>query len=148
MSLISHCFLQQRMRKNVAEGGGVDLVMIPLNNWFIPFGLTTQNIWAFVETKKNRQMKWGDIKLKTDSNGNKFLEWNERLTKTCSGQGTHQWHFLPKIFPNVSNPSRYHTRLYKKYASKRPDNCTGDDSDFYLTVSSMSSLVCQSSCWY
>ena len=50
-------------------------------------GRTLQNSLFFFLTigfglrgsHESRQLKWGDVKLKVDSNGKEFLEFNERL---------------------------------------------------------------------
>ncbi len=87
----------------------------------------------------NRQMRWGDVKLKTDTNGNEeqYLEWNERLTKTRAGQGSHHRPFAPKIFPNKQHPDRYPLIMYTLCASKRSVECLRDESPFYLSLCQM-----------
>ena len=36
---------------------------------------------------ESRQLKWGDVQLKSDSTGQEYLEFNERGTKTRDGGG-------------------------------------------------------------
>ena len=69
-------------------------------------GRTLQNSLFFFLTigfglrgsHESRQLKWGDVKLKVDSNGKEFLEFNERLTKTRKGGGGGSRAFAPKVF--------------------------------------------------
>jgi len=59
--------------------------------------LTTKCL-GFRGCNEARQLKWGDIVKKQDDNGMTYLEWNERLTKTRSGNTNHQRPFAPKIY--------------------------------------------------
>ncbi len=53
-----------------------------------------------------RQLKFGDIQLKLTSNGEKFLEFNERVTKTRDGANhSNTRETTPKIF--ATENSRY-----------------------------------------
>ncbi len=65
---------------------------------------------------EGRQLQWGDIILKIDNDGHEYLEWNERLTKTRQGCGTHQRAFCPKMFPDLQNKNRCPVEMYKLYA--------------------------------
>ena len=79
-----------------------------------------------------KQLKWGDITKKTTDDGETYLEWNERLTKTRAGNSSYQRPFAPKIFQNVKCPSRCPIRLYEFYESKRPSDAKCDA--FFLGV--------------
>ena len=58
--------------------------------------------------QENREMKWGDIQLKTTAGGQEFLEFNERETKTRYGQaGAKLRPFNPKIFATPEMPETY-----------------------------------------
>ena len=63
--------------------------------WF-----TFSKCFGFRGCQEFRQLKWGDIAKKQDDNGDTYLEWNERLTKTRAGNSSHQRAFPPKIFRN------------------------------------------------
>jgi hypothetical protein len=43
-------------------------------------------------------MLWGDVELNTDSAGREYLEFNERATKTRSGNSRETRPFKPKMF--------------------------------------------------
>lgn len=48
--------------------------------------------------QEHLQMLWGDIELKTESTGQEFLEFTERVTKTRQGSTRAARAFPPKIF--------------------------------------------------
>ena len=82
--------------------------------------------FGFRGCNEARQLKWGDITIKTTDGGETYLEWNERLTKTRAGNSSHQRPFAPKIFQNVKCPSRCPIRLYELYESERPSDAKCD----------------------
>ena len=88
--------------------------------------------FGFRGCNEARQLKWGDITKKTTDDGETYLEWNERLTKTRAGNSSHQRPFAPKIFQNGKCPSRCPIRLYELYESKRPSDAKCDA--FFLSV--------------
>ena len=52
-------------------------------------------------------MKWDDIKLLADENGDDYLQFEERDTKTrIGGNQNGSRAFAPKIFPNKADPER------------------------------------------
>ena len=84
---------------------------------------------------ESRQLKWGDVQLKTDSSGTSYLEFNERLTKTRDGgtvSGSRA--FNPKAFENFENPQRCPIQAYKLFAARRPADMLHDDSPFFLAI--------------
>ncbi|XP_033726660.1 glutamine-rich protein 1-like [Pecten maximus] len=83
---------------------------------------------------ENRQLKWGDLELKTDEKGQEYLEFNEISTKTRGGNSTHQRSFNPKLFANPQNLSRCPIESYKLYAKHRPVEMNTGESPFYLAV--------------
>lgn len=89
---------------------------------------------GFRGSHESRQLKWGDIMLVIDENGNKWLEFNERETKTRTGNSTHLRPFKPKMFENVTRSDRCPVRAYEIYSSKRPSNFCSNDDPFYLSV--------------
>ena len=103
-------------------------------------GRTLQNTLFFYLTigfglrgsHESRQLKWGDVKLKVDSNGKEFLEFNERLTKTRKGNsegGSRA--FAPKVF--AMGGDRCPFFFYKIYRAHRPQAMNHDEAPFYLT---------------
>ncbi len=103
---------------------------LPLSNmmWFF-----TVKILGFRGTHETCQLCWGDLTLKTDEDGEEFLEWNEHLTKTRNGNTTHLRPFNPKIFPNDECPERCPVRAYKVFLkSKCPASMMYENSPFFL----------------
>ena len=88
---------------------------------------------GFRGVQESRQLQWGDLQLK-NRDGEEYIEFNERETKTRHGNSTHLRPFAPKIFPNHSNPSRCPIVWYKKFRDHRPSSMLSDDSPFYLGV--------------
>lgn len=81
-----------------------------------------------------RQMMWGDVALKVDSDGKEYLEFSERLTKTRTGaEGTGTRAFSPKAFPG-DDQEKCPVHLYKEYARRRPSTFCKPDSPFFLSV--------------
>jgi hypothetical protein len=84
--------------------------------------------------QEHRDMKWGDIKLQTSSDGTEYLEYNERQTKTRTGAEPRDTRKVkPKMFA-VAGSNRNPVRFYHIYASKRPAGFLSDDSPFYLAI--------------
>ena len=51
---------------------------------------------------EHQQLLWGDVELKSTSEGEKFLEFSERATKTRQGLGNSRSH-PPKIVADSGN---------------------------------------------
>ena len=83
---------------------------------------------------ESRQLEWGDIILTEDENGSEFLQWNERKSKTRSGQPRSLRPFQPKIFANSSQPERCPVTNYKLFASHRPKKSLEPHAPFYLAI--------------
>lgn len=84
--------------------------------------------------QEHRDMKWGDVKLKTSADGAEFLEYTERQTKTRTGaEPTDIRPVKPKMF-SVPGSERDPVEAYRIYASKRPEQMRSDDSPFYLAI--------------
>ena len=70
------------------------------------FGLTGRH--------SHRQMLWGDVEIKQESNGNEFLELTERATKTKGGQSDADRKTIPKIYAMPGKlPHSYIKIVYK-----------------------------------
>lgn len=95
---------------------------------------------------ESRQLAWGDLQLLEDERGMQYLQWNERLTKTRSGQAGAVRSFQPKIWPS-ENQARCPIELYKKFASHRPASALTASAPFYLTVNHLVNQE-KSNVWY
>ena len=89
---------------------------------------------GFRGSHESRQLKWGDVSLVEGETGEKHIEFNERETKTRTGNSTHLRPFKPKMFRNPTNPDRCPIRAYELYASKRPIDIMKPSDPFYLAV--------------
>ena len=78
-------------------------------------------------------MKWGDIKLCTDSNNLKYLEMNERNTNTRTGRNPRDKRSSPqRAFENIEQPEKCAVQVYLLYKSKRPIHFSKPDDPFYF----------------
>ena len=91
-------------------------------------------LFGFCGVHESRQLMWGDLTLKAGENGEEFIEFNERETKTRTGNSTHLRPFAPKMFVNHKKPLRCPVSAYKQYRSHRPQAMLTADSPFYLGV--------------
>ncbi|XP_063292359.1 uncharacterized protein LOC134577520 isoform X1 [Pelobates fuscus] len=83
--------------------------------------------------REQYDLRWGDIMLLTDTAGNKYLEFNEHQTKTCSGENPANFKRVkPRIYSTLQIPSRDPVAAYIKYANSRPKSMMTPDSPFYL----------------
>ena len=67
--------------------------------------------------KEQRDLWWGDLQLKTDSEGNRFIEFNiERQTKTRNGENPRNIREKkPKMYEDKSNADRCPVNTYLAY---------------------------------
>ncbi|KAL9964319.1 hypothetical protein ACROYT_G027945 [Oculina patagonica] len=86
--------------------------------------------------KEQRDLCWGDLQLKTDSEGNRFIEFNkERQTKTRTGENPRNIREKkPQMYENKSNADRCPVNAYLAYKDHRPAVMMSDESPFYLAV--------------
>ena len=72
--------------------------------------------------KEQRDLRWGDLQLKTDSEGNRFIEFNiERQTKTRTGENPRNIkEKKPKMYDDKSNANRCPVSTYLTYNEHRP----------------------------
>ena len=84
------------------------------------FGTTTVYILDYA--KEQRDLKWGDVVLKKDTEGKKYLEFTERQTKTRTGENSmNRRSVKPRMYENLSaGPERNPIFLNKLYKAKRP----------------------------
>lgn len=67
-------------------------------------------MFGFRARDEARQLQFGDVVLKLTSDGQKYLEFHERSTKTRDGSNLHNCReTTPKIFSMTTNSERYDT---------------------------------------
>ena len=84
--------------------------------------------------KEQRDLCWGDLQLKTDSEGNRFIEFNiDRQTKTRTGENPRNIRETkPKMYEDKSNTDRCPVNTYLAYKEHRTTSMMTDESPFYL----------------
>lgn len=98
--------------------------------------------------KEHRDMCWGDVKLKQTADGEEFLEFNERQTKTRTGSDCRDVRKIaPKMFA-TDGSERDPVVVYKLYARKRPERMNDDESPFYLAVNTLKKESIQTKEWF
>lgn len=87
--------------------------------------------------KEQKELRWGDIVLKTDGDGKEYLEYFERQTKTRPGEDPrNQRPIKPRMYANndAISVDRDPVHVSKMYKEKRPPSMLEPDSSFYLSV--------------
>ena len=86
--------------------------------------------------EEQRDLCWGDLQLKTGSEGNRFAEFSkERQTKTRTGENPRNLRKeKPQMYENKNNPDRCPINTYLAYKNHRPADMMTDESPFYLAV--------------
>lgn len=87
--------------------------------------------------KEQKELRWGDVFLKTDSDDKEYLEYFGRQTKTRTGQDSrNQRAIKPRMHANndAISVDRDPVHVYKMYKEKRPPYMLEPDSSFYLSV--------------
>jgi hypothetical protein len=82
--------------------------------------------------KENREMKWGDIQVKTNAAGLRYLVNNERETKTRHGQTDDDAREQIRVYEDQEHPEYCPVTLFNLYVSKRPTEMCEPNSNFYL----------------
>ena len=84
--------------------------------------------------KEHRNMCWGDVQLRQTTNGEEFLEYSERQTKTRTGENPRDVRQIkPKMF-SVPGSEKDPVAAYQLYAKKRPTEMNDSDAPFYLAI--------------
>lgn len=97
---------------------------------------------------EHRDMCWGDVALKTDSNGHEYLEFTERQTKTRTGENPRDIRVVkPKLYANLENLDRCPVIIYKQYAQKRPNGYSDPSHPFYI-ASTTKPAPAESETWF
>ena len=87
--------------------------------------------------KEEKELRWGDLVLKTDSDGKEYLEYFGRQTNTRTGEGLrNQRPIRPRMYAknDAISSDRDPVHAYKMYKEKRPSSMLEPDSSFYLSV--------------
>ncbi|XP_062595369.1 uncharacterized protein KIAA1958-like, partial [Saccostrea cucullata] len=82
---------------------------------------------------EHSNLRWGDVQVKIDTSGQKFLEFTERATKTRNGVVGGSRPYAPKMYEDKDNP-RCPVAMYEFYAEKRPQTMLKKEDPFYLGV--------------
>ena len=105
--------------------------------------------------KEQRELRWGDVVLKSDSEGKQYLECSvERQTKTRTEENPrNQRQVKPRMYQNKTAESaeREPVQVYEAYKDKRPENMLKPESPFYLAVNYFKTegeLKSESSKWF
>ena len=87
---------------------------------------------------EQRALKWGDIELLTDADGDEYLEHRrERNTKTRTGADYRNIRkFKPKAWA-TADKSRCPVEAYKVYRAHRPTEMNTEDSPFFLSINAL-----------
>ena len=80
-------------------------------------------------------MHWGDVKLRQAANGEEFVEYSERQTKTRTVENLRDIRQIKQKMFAVPESER-DAAVYKLYAKKRPPEMYHDNAPFYLAVKS------------
>lgn len=91
--------------------------------------------------------RWGDVTMHTASDGTRYLELNERQTKTRTGENISDVREVsPKMYECAGehNPLQY----YEAYMSRRPAGFSNPEDPFYLSVRTISLEDHRSDKWF
>ena len=87
-------------------------------------------------------MCWGDVQLRQTTNGEEFLEYTERQTKTRTGENPRDVRQInPKMF-SVQGSERDPVTVYKFYAEKRQSEMNDNNVPCYLAVNNCKKQDC------
>ena len=79
-------------------------------------------------------MCWGDVELLRKANGQEYLVFSERQTKTRPGDSTRDVRPIkPKMYA-VPESQKCPVAAYKLYAEKRPAEMNTSEAPFYLAI--------------
>ena len=98
---------------------------------------------------EHRQLWWGDLNLCYDSDLNQeYIDFNERQKKTRTGEDVSNTRKdKPRMYARPDS-ERCPVMLYKKYADKRPELMSQNDSPFYLATITNKSMPTENERWF
>ena len=112
--------------------------------WFfstIHFGTRT--------AEEHRNMCWGDLQLKVDGDGDEYLKFIERQTKTRTGENPKDVRNVkPKMWSNTDNLSRCPLEVYKQYSLLRPSDYSKPEDPLYLATHTMQGSMKSTDQWF
>ncbi|XP_070547977.1 uncharacterized protein KIAA1958-like [Ptychodera flava] len=108
--------------------------------------LNNTKLFGLRGSDEHRQMKWGDVSVARDENG-EYLVYNERLTKTRRGEPGNTRKFAPRAYASPSKPQTCPVTVYRAYAKRRPEAMNFDDAPFYLGIEYVTSTL-QRGIWF
>lgn len=92
---------------------------------------------------------WGDLILQYDSNLNvEYLEYNERQTKTKTGEDVRNVRDSNPRMYAVPNISTCPVIMYKAYKARRPSDFCSSDQLFYLAIVTHTTNRREDEQWY
>ena len=96
-----------------------------------------------------RNLKWGDIELNTDEDGDEYLcHKRERQTKTRVGADPKDTRkFKPKVWNNA-DLSRCPVQAYKIFSHHRPKEMQSPDAPFFLAINHQRNPNNPRHCWF
>ncbi|XP_068135929.1 uncharacterized protein [Hyperolius riggenbachi] len=87
-----------------------------------------------LRTMEQHHLKWGDITLKADAQGRKYLEHTKRPAPGGRGNKCPPSHAVRmQIYESPEQPERDVVKAYEKYSVERPEKMKCEDAPFYLT---------------
>ena len=92
---------------------------------------------------EQRNLRWDDVVLETDSQGKEYLFHSERQTKSRQGDNSRNVRPVkPRMYENKEiQEERNPVNVYKLYRDKRPRSMMEPDAPFYLTVNHFKSSI-------
>ncbi|CAC5415445.1 unnamed protein product [Mytilus coruscus] len=112
---------------NDIRTNGKSLIRTVWLNNSLHFGLRSR--------EEHSTIRWGDLQMKSTTDGLQYLEHAERVTKTRTGAYVRETRaFQAKMFADPGN-TRCPVEVYKQYIKHRPEDMLEDESPFYLGIS-------------
>ncbi len=113
----------------------------PVDLWGTPVQGTTQYCLVFTHAAygdggrdEHYKLTYGDFCIYSTPDGFKYVEFNEKDTKTRSGETNASRQFKPKMWNTPNNISRCPLHIFEKFLQKRPVEMCQSESPFYLAV--------------
>ncbi|XP_033731021.1 uncharacterized protein KIAA1958 homolog [Pecten maximus] len=98
--------------------------------------------------QEHYNLKWGDVQLKSASDGTEYLELNERQTKTLTGENLCDVRQVsPKMFA-TNDTDCDPINIYKRYAAHRPMDYSNSDDPFYISTRTIPLSNTKSDKWF
>ena len=96
---------------------------------------------------EHRYLKFGDVEKKTDGQGQTYLEYPERASKTMDGSGKSDYRLtVPRAY-SVNSPTKDPVHFYDEFVKHRPDDAMDAESPMYLTPIPTSRLKKNQKAW-